>query len=30
MPVAATAWVFLLGLLLLPLALETRGQRLPA
>jgi MFS family permease len=29
MPVAATAGAFVLGLLLLPLALETRGQRLP-
>jgi MFS family permease len=30
MPVAATALVFLLGLLVLPFCLETRGQRLPA
>lgn len=29
MPVAATALVFLLGLLILPFCLETRGQRLP-
>ncbi len=28
-PVAATAVAFLAGLLLLPLALETRGQKLP-
>jgi MFS family permease len=30
MPVAATALVFLLGLLIVPFGLETRGQRLPA
>ena len=29
MPVAATALAFLLGLLILPFCLETRGQRLP-
>jgi MFS family permease len=29
-PVAATALAFLLGLLILPFCLETRGQRLPA
>lgn len=29
-PIAATGLVFLAGLLLLPLALETRGQRLPS
>jgi hypothetical protein len=28
-PIAWTAAAFLVGLLLLPLALETRGQRLP-
>ena len=28
-PVAATAWAFLLGLLLLPLCRETRGAKLP-
>lgn len=30
MPVASTAWVFLLGLALIPFALETRGQPLPS
>ncbi|HVW69971.1 MAG TPA: MFS transporter [Steroidobacteraceae bacterium] len=29
MPVAGTAWAFLLGIALIPLALETRGERLP-
>jgi hypothetical protein len=29
MPVATTALVFIVGLLLLPLCLETRGKKLP-
>jgi hypothetical protein len=29
MPVAATASAFILGLLLLPMCLETRGEKLP-